>query len=99
MGTIPMAVSYPSLNLSQAVMVVAYELSVLSVIRQKHPSKKADPLTLRAARAQIEEILVSMGINSNETLYNRIMERVNSAGEDDLHLLCSIVKYFWKNKD
>ena len=95
---IPMAGSYPSLNLSHAVMIVAYELSALKIGRQKEPAKLPDRLTLKAAGTQMEAMLSSMGVKSNETLYNRIIERINLAGEKDLHLLSSIYKYFRESR-
>ncbi len=97
-GTIPMAGSYPSLNLAQAVMVVAYELSSLVIGRQKKPGGSPGHLTLKATRARVSEILHAAGVDNNKTLYNRIMERINVAGEDDLHLLCSVCKYFGRSK-
>jgi tRNA/rRNA methyltransferase len=96
--TIPMAVRYPSLNLSQAVMIMAYELSVLHTDNQKKSMSNPDALTLKAARSMIEEALASIGLNQNEVLFNRIMERISMAGEDDLHLLYSVCKFFRESK-
>ena len=95
---IPMTAGYPSLNLSQAVMIVAYELSQLRIIKKEKPAKDPDVLTLKAARLQIAEILSSIGVINNEILFNRIMERINIAGEDDLHLLYSVCKFFRDSK-
>jgi len=96
---IPMAGSYPSLNLSHAVMVAAYELSAMNSGKQKEPAQYPDHLTLKAVCMQMEEVLLSLGVKSNQTLYNRIMERINMAGEKDLHLLSSIGKYFRDSRD
>jgi len=92
--TIPMATGYPSLNLSQAVMIMAYELSALHLDQDRKTVKNPDPLTLKAARKQIEEVLSSIGVIHNEALFNRIIERINVTGEDDLHLLYSICKFY-----
>jgi len=94
--TIPMAAKYPSLNLSQAVMIMAYELSGLHADTQSKTGRNPEALTLKAARSMIEEALASIGVSQNEVLFNRIMERINIAGEDDLHLLYSISKFFSK---
>jgi len=96
--TIPMAAKYPSLNLSQAVMIMAYELSALH--KDLHIKKTGDPdaLTLKAARSMAEEALTSIGVNRNKVLFNRIIERINMAGEDDLHLLNSVCKFFRESK-
>jgi len=96
---IPMAGRYPSLNLSQAVMIVAYELSAINIGKQKKVVIKPDNLTLKAARVQIEEILSSVGVANNKTLYNRIIERIHNVGEHDLHLLYSVCKYIRTNKE
>jgi len=97
--TIPMAAKYPSLNLSQAVMIMAYELSGLHSDTRKKTVRIPEALTLKAARSMIEEALASIGVNQNEILFNRIIERINIAGEDDLHLLYSICKFFSKHDD
>jgi tRNA/rRNA methyltransferase len=96
---IPMAGRYPSLNLSHAVMIVAYELSAINIGKQKNLVIMPANLTLKAARMQIEEILSSVGVTNNKTLYNRIIERINIVGEDDLHLLYSICKHFSAGKE
>jgi tRNA/rRNA methyltransferase len=96
--TIPMAAKYPSLNLSQAVMIMAYELSVLHFGQNIKTAENRDAPTLKAARRQMEEVLSSIGVNHNKVLYNRILERINAAGEDDLHLVYSVCKFFRENK-
>jgi tRNA/rRNA methyltransferase len=96
--TIPMASKYPSLNLSQAVMIMAYELSSLHPDLDKKTVRNPDTLTLKVARTQIKEVLSSIGVTKNEVLLNRILERINLAGEDDLHLLYSVCKFFRESK-
>jgi len=97
--TIPMKAGYPSLNLSHAVMIMAYELSRLHADTHKETVRSPEALTLKVARRMIEEALASIGVNQNEVLFNRILERINSAGEDDLHLLYSIGKFFSKHNE
>jgi tRNA/rRNA methyltransferase len=96
--SIPMAAKYPSLNLSQAVMIMAYELSGLHTDSHKKTVRNPDALTLKAARSKIEEALAFIGVKQNEVLFNRIVERINMAGEDDLHLLHSVCKFFRESK-
>jgi tRNA/rRNA methyltransferase len=96
--TIPMAAKYPSLNLSQAVMIMAYELSGLPIDPHIKMAVKPDALTLKIARSRVEEALTSIGVSQNEVLFNRIIERINMAGEEDLHLLHSVYKFFRKRK-
>jgi tRNA/rRNA methyltransferase len=97
--TIPMGAKYPSLNLAQAVMIMAYELSGLNAATPDNFLKNPEALTLKAARNMIEEVLGSIGVNQNEVLFNRIVERINMAGEDDLHLLYSVCKFFRESKN
>jgi tRNA/rRNA methyltransferase len=97
--TIPMAAKYPSLNLSHAVMIMAYELYGLHADTHEKSVRNPEALTLKAARSMIEGVLSSIGVNQNEVLYNRILERINMAGEDDLHLLYSIGKFFSKHNE
>jgi tRNA/rRNA methyltransferase len=96
--TIPMVSRYPSLNLSQAVMIMAYELSGTALKDQGKTDMQPGMLTLKAARNQILDVLTSIGIDHNEVLFNRIIERINVLAEDDLHLLCSVCKYFRESR-
>jgi tRNA/rRNA methyltransferase len=98
LSTISMGVKYPSLNLSQAVMIMAYELSGLHSDSHRQTERNPEALTLKAARSMIEEALTSIGVNQNEVLFNRIVERINMAGEDDMHLLFSVCKFFRESK-
>jgi len=91
---IPMAASYPSLNLAQAVMVYAYELSTLNLISEKSMIKISDnTLSFKTARNKLSLVLAAIGVTKNQTLYNRIMERASALNEDDLHLVYSICKF------
>ena len=92
--TIPMAGKYPSLNLSQAVMILAYELSSLHREEPVKGSDSPDPLTVISARKIVEESLTCIGVQRNRVLFNRIIERINLTGEDDLHLIYSVCKFF-----
>ncbi|HVN58888.1 MAG TPA: tRNA/rRNA methyltransferase [Bacteroidales bacterium] len=88
-STIRMAALYPSLNLSQAVMIYAYELAGL---HSPGPAemKGTGEGSFRAMRSKVTEVLLRAGINENDNRYGRILERVSFMGEDDVHLVHSI---------
>lgn len=88
--TIPMKTTYPSLNLSQAVMIYAYIASGYSSTEFHTPPTPPDPDSYLKLKKRIVEILDKTAIGKNNTRINRIMERVALLGEDDIHLLHSI---------
>ncbi len=88
--TIPMNTSYPSLNLSQAVMIYAYIASGYGSPEDDTPPTPPDTESYLSLKKRILEILDQTTIGDNKTLLNRIMERVALLGEDDIHLLHSI---------
>jgi len=88
--TIPMDASYPSLNLSQAVMIYAYVASGYASPGNGTPPAPPDPEAYLSLKQRIIEILDQTAIGENKTLLNRIMERVALLEEDDIHLLHSI---------
>jgi tRNA/rRNA methyltransferase len=89
---IPMKTSYPSLNLAQAVMIYAYELSRINIT----PQVRNRPVTedeFGNLKKKAAEFLTKNQINNNQVLYNRILERLSLLGEEDVHLLLSIYKH------
>ncbi len=88
--TIPMDASYPSLNLSQAVMIYAYIASGYASPENGTPPTPPDPESYLSLKQRIIEILDQTAIGENKTLLNRIMERVALLEEDDIPLLHSI---------
>lgn len=93
---IPLANPYPSLNLSQAVMLYAYHLSAFH---------KAGPTTEAKANIQgiielkqkSEVILKNINIAKGSVKFNRIMERFSLLSETDLNLLHTITNEILKN--
>ena len=88
-STIPLANRYPSLNLSQAVMIYAFILSSLKDIEKSSPAK--DLPHLKVIKKNAETIFNSIEIATGSTLYNRLMERISAAGNDDLNLISSVI--------
>jgi tRNA/rRNA methyltransferase len=89
---IPMKTAYPSLNLAQAVMVYAWELSKIS-LPGKILNEVREEDEFRSLKKKVSEFLKENQINRNQVLYNRIMERLGLLKEEDIHLLHSIHKY------
>jgi tRNA/rRNA methyltransferase len=88
---IPMTQAYPSLNLAQAVMIYAYELSGLNLKSQKQGANLLDEKTYKIFKEKLETGLRKLEIDQNPNLFNRIMERSAVLCEDDIHLLLSIM--------
>ena len=87
---ISMARSYPSLNLSQAVMVYAYELSMLNLDANNEGPGVQDQNSIKELKVKIRKLLSETGLEKGDNLYGRIMERVSFLKGDDVNLLHSI---------
>ncbi|MDX2413718.1 MAG: tRNA/rRNA methyltransferase [Bacteroidales bacterium] len=90
--SISMAGTYPSLNLSQSVMIYAYELAKSSrkIKAEMNIQNKIPAESLRTLKAKVNIVLESSGIAKNENLYGRILERMGHLGDSDINLLHSI---------
>ncbi|MFM4803786.1 tRNA/rRNA methyltransferase [Aeromonas bivalvium] len=88
---LPLKVSYPSLNLGQAIMLYAYELSPLL----DEPEAVAENIDssgqVRVLKSKTAEILEELGVSQDEKLHQWVMDRVPMLPQRDLnmlHLLC-----------
>lgn len=98
-STIPIKQSYPSLNLSQAVMIYAYTLAefAASAKQKKATTVKekeipaSGPEQFRTMMDKTGELLRKLEVDRSPALYNRIMERIALLGEDDIHLVLSVI--------
>ncbi|MFN8206469.1 MAG: tRNA/rRNA methyltransferase [Bacteroidales bacterium] len=95
LSTVPMAGSYPSLNLAQAVMLYAWELSAVQRINAPQ-LRIPEEGSLKAIRNKIRDMLASFGLDEESIVYPRILERIMLLGDDDLHLLHTVHKA-WEN--
>lgn len=91
LSTIPMATKYPSLNLSQAVMVYAYELSVLAGKKTKSLAPKKDGQSWLVLKNKTEQLLDNLGMHEGDLIRYKLMERFALLGEKDVYLLHSLV--------
>jgi tRNA/rRNA methyltransferase len=90
--SIPMSSGYPSLNLAQSVMVIAYELSPLNRL-----SKPGRPLSkpgegYGTLRSEARRLLIEAGIPEGSPLFHRIIERLATVGPTDIPLLLSVAR-------
>ncbi len=88
-SSIPLKTSYPSLNLSQAVMLYAYEWSKASLSKNNPPVSGKGNFAI--AKEKINLLMKEIGMHENSNLFNRIMERVSFMGSDDIKLLLSLI--------
>ena len=89
--SIPMAGSYPSLNLAQSVMVTAYELSRLNQLQKPGETLSKSGEGFGTLKHQAEILLVQSGIPKGTPLFHRIMERLATVGANDIPLLLSVL--------
>ncbi len=99
---IPMSGKYPSLNLSQAVMIVSYELYNKSRKSKRIPARKTttEDLSFKNLQGRVKNILHQINI-TNDTMVGRIMERFNLIADEDIrlfHSVCTRLEEFLKMK-
>jgi len=87
-SSIPMATTYPSLNLAQAVMLYAYTLSPLNGFRSDPPP--AEPLPFAPLKAKLDLILDALNIWPRLAMRGRIIERVAAMKGSDMKLVHSL---------
>jgi len=88
---VSLANPYPSLNLSQAVMIYAYLLSVIT--RKTSPNKKSAQLpekNLQVLKHKVKELLELIDIKQPHIIGPRIMERISFLKKEDISILHSI---------
>jgi tRNA/rRNA methyltransferase len=90
-STIPMKQSYPSLNLGQSVMVYAYIMASSAWTESEAEPGARDEQGFRAMMEKSRKVLKDLDLQSNPALYHRILERLATLAEDDIHLMHSIL--------
>jgi len=88
--TIPMQSKFPSLNLSQSVMIMAYELSTYEIFSTDTKDRSENENGFFELKQRTRFILNMIGIAEGTPLYHRIMERVAILQPEDISLLHSI---------
>ncbi|MDD4109792.1 MAG: tRNA/rRNA methyltransferase [Prolixibacteraceae bacterium] len=87
--TVPMSTAFPSLNLSQAVMLYAWELSKNTDLTDQGRKYRQDE-SLKELNKKVREVLLVAGFKEESAIFSRFFERINALGEDDIHLLHSL---------
>lgn len=93
---LPLKVSYPSLNLGQAIMLYAYEMSqLMDELNADGASAVAENFDnagqVRVLKSKTAELLGELGVSQDEKLHQWVMDRVPMLPQRDLnmlHLLC-----------
>ncbi len=88
---VPMQTTFPSLNLSQAVMIYAYELSKKTNVIEKQPHNQTEQV-FKVLKNNLIQTLHNIGFNDMHPIYHRIIERMAFIDEKDLKLLNSIAE-------
>lgn len=88
--TIPMYKPYPSLNLSQAVMIMAYEMSQISLSKHEKSKEEMSIEGWKQLDQRVKKMLSAAEIKPQNPLYNRILERVSFLQSGDAGLLHSV---------
>ncbi|MFM5705157.1 tRNA/rRNA methyltransferase [Aeromonas veronii] len=93
---LPLKVSYPSLNLGQAIMLYAYEMSqLMDELNADGAAAVAENFDnagqVRVLKSKTAELLGELGVSQDEKLHQWVMDRVPMLPQRDLnmlHLLC-----------
>ncbi|WP_421272961.1 tRNA/rRNA methyltransferase [Aeromonas veronii] len=93
---LPLKVSYPSLNLGQAIMLYAYEMSqLMDELNADGAVAVAENFDnagqVRVLKSKTAELLGELGVSQDEKLHQWVMDRVPMLPQRDLnmlHLLC-----------
>jgi tRNA/rRNA methyltransferase len=97
-STIEMNAEFPSLNLSHAVMIFAYELAALNRnINTKVSSAESSSFNKMKAKTRL--VLEAIGISEDDNRYGRILERISFLGRDDVNLAHSICNLILGRKE
>ena len=98
-STIPLAASYPSINLAQSVMIFAYSLSEISKSKSNDDVEEINPESFISLKGKVTEMLRIAGITPDTLIYGRILERLTNLNANYIRLLHSFCnKYFENNK-
>lgn len=88
---IPMQTTFPSLNLSQAVMLYAYLLSSINKTNQGIQKTEVIVKKYNTMKNEVAQLLSNTKIEANPNIYNRIFERLALLGDNDINLVLSVL--------
>ena len=89
-SSIPISGDYPSLNLSQAVLIYAWEFTGLT---EPDPEESLPPhqSLQQVMKAQAEELLVRIEMTDKPVLKRRLLDRLMLVSGDDMELIVSLM--------
>lgn len=90
--SVSLACKFPSLNLAQAVMVYAYELSSMRDLGKKETgevTRERNEASLRNLKKKVSGILSECGIPNDDLRHGRIMDRLSYLTDNDINLMHS----------
>lgn len=91
--TIPLRTTHPSLNLAQAVMIYAYELSQIPNV-EASPSNLTDSDTdQKRLKKEVINLLDYLQVDKQPSLYARLKDRVMTASSEDTSLMLSLSRF------
>lgn len=90
-SSIPMATNHPSLNLSHAVMIYAWECAQLQKT-DTHKLLKGSEESLKRIKSRVSEELNELGIPHHDLKHGRILDRISYMNESDLKLLQTVLR-------
>jgi len=88
-STIPMATSYPSLNLAQSVLIYAWEIFRSDI--QPANNNADNPELQGLLKEEVEQLLTNLGITKKPIMHQRIMDRVMLLNSGDSELLMGVL--------
>ena len=86
---VPIANPYPSLNLSQAVMIYAYLLSKINRVESIPEAEDSPDQSLSVLKGKVKNLLEEIEIKQPHIIGPRIMERLSFLKREDVALLHS----------
>ncbi|MCF8359456.1 MAG: tRNA/rRNA methyltransferase [Prolixibacteraceae bacterium] len=86
--SVPLTNPYPSLNLAQAVMIYAYELS--GMINLPQTQRITNQNSFNMLTKNVKHILKHIGMKEDSSIFPRIIERLSLLADNDIHLLHSV---------
>lgn len=95
-STVPLATTYPSLNLAQAVLIYAYELSAINIRAINIELEHIGETEHMAIKKKAIALLDRLEINRQPSLYRRLKDRLMTAGAGDIRLMLSLIKFIEK---
>jgi tRNA/rRNA methyltransferase len=95
-SSVPMATTYPSLNLAQAVLIFAYELSQLNIELAVEEPEYIGDTEHRAIKQRAIALLDRLEVDRQRSLYQRLKDRLMTAGAEDIRLMLTLIKFIEK---